>query len=455
MGASWQLVFGAALHWASLLYQGVEFLPSLGSSVDASRAITPLSACVAIALSLGFRCLENRRVRTAIATACVASGAACLALTVFAPDSGSVWYGVYHVVFRLLAAVNIVIPVLLWGYAFASLDKRTAGHNVVYTALVSFIFAMAISLVSLKLDGANGFLNILARCVSGVILMRGGVYFSESDRLPVSDVDRSRTVRFYGGRAFIGVAIGALYATVRGDAASPWLMGIEIVVCLALLCFLNTKGRDLICEIVPVVPVMLAVLLWLPFAGAQDGVFRATGFLVIWLSWLSVSSFQLSGLKESLGVSGAFLSASEKAVLLVGWTVGLYAGRLVVSPESAGVLSFVAVAATLVWATASSLRTSLSRQEDEFADRANRERAEYEARVLSELRERFDLTAREAEITLMLSRGHSRPGICSQLGISDGTVRAHSSHIYTKLGVHRRDELILAVQEVEKGLDGR
>lgn len=75
--------------------------------------------------------------------------------------------------------------------------------------------------------------------------------------------------------------------------------------------------------------------------------------------------------------------------------------------------------------------------------------------MLSELRERFDLTAREAEIALMLSRGHSRPGICSQLGISDGTVRAHSSHIYTKLGVHRRDELILAVQEVEKGLDGR
>ena len=94
-------------------------------------------------------------------------------------------------------------------------------------------------------------------------------------------------------------------------------------------------------------------------------------------------------------------------------------------------------------------------QEDEFADRANRERAEYEARVLSELRERFDLTAREAEIALMLSRGHSRPGICSQLGISDGTVRAHSSHIYTKLGVHRRDELILAVQEVEKGLGSR
>ena len=87
MGASWQLVFGAALHWASLLYQGVEFSPSLGSPVDASRAITPLSACVAIALSLGFRCLENRRVRTAIAIACVASGAACLALTVFIPDS--------------------------------------------------------------------------------------------------------------------------------------------------------------------------------------------------------------------------------------------------------------------------------------------------------------------------------------------------------------------------------
>ena len=39
------------------------------------------------------------------------------------------------------------------------------------------------------------------------------------------------------------------------------------------------------------------------------------------------------------------------------------------------------------------------------------------------------------------------------MGISDGTARAHSSHIYAKLGIHKRDELIAAVQELEKRLE--
>lgn len=453
VGANWQLVCGAALHWGSLLYQGVEFSPSLISPIDGSRVITPISVLAAIVFSLLSQHLENHRVRVGIVAVSVASGIAYLALSFVALDPASPMFDAYCMTFALLAAVNITVPVLLWGYAFASLDKRTAGHNAIYTALAAFVLAMVIALISQRFSSANSDLNVLARCVSGIVLIKGNVYFSKSSQPLAPHPNVPRMVRFYGGRLLMGIAIGTLLAAVPGALASPWLMGIEIAVCLGLLGFLSTRGRGLVCELVPVAPIALAVLLWFPFADAGDGVCGSMGFLVIWLSWLFVSSFQLSGLKDSLGMSGAFLSVSEKAALLGGWLIGLYIGNPLVGPQPTGLLPFVAVAATLIWATASSLRTVYGRQEDDFADRANRERAEYDARVLAELRDRFDLTAREAEVALMLSRGHSRPGICSQLGISEGTVRAHSSHIYTKLDVHRRDELILAVQAIEEDIE--
>ena len=183
------------------------------------------------------------------------------------------------------------------------------------------------------------------------------------------------------------------------------------------------------------------VLLAFPFSETGSQMLGSLSFLIIWLSWLFVSSFQLSGLKESMHMSGAFLSATEKAALLTGWSIGLYGRNLFVVPAALEVLSFVAVSAAIfesgpprqafTRSTAARKRTS--------PNRANRKHADHETRVLAMLRDQFDLTTREAEIALMLSRGYSRPGICSQLGISEGTVRAHSSHIYTKLGIHRRD----------------
>jgi DNA-binding CsgD family transcriptional regulator len=52
------------------------------------------------------------------------------------------------------------------------------------------------------------------------------------------------------------------------------------------------------------------------------------------------------------------------------------------------------------------------------------------------------LTKREAEILVLLAQGRSVPYIQSALTLSEGTVRTHVSHIYTKLEVHTKQELI-------------
>lgn len=52
------------------------------------------------------------------------------------------------------------------------------------------------------------------------------------------------------------------------------------------------------------------------------------------------------------------------------------------------------------------------------------------------------LSAREFEVASMLYRGHSVRRIADDLSLSPATVKTHSTHVYRKLGVHSRQELI-------------
>lgn len=55
---------------------------------------------------------------------------------------------------------------------------------------------------------------------------------------------------------------------------------------------------------------------------------------------------------------------------------------------------------------------------------------------------RYGLTKREAEVFAMLAQGRTAPYIQKSLFISAGTVNAHIRHIYAKLDIHKREELL-------------
>ena len=61
----------------------------------------------------------------------------------------------------------------------------------------------------------------------------------------------------------------------------------------------------------------------------------------------------------------------------------------------------------------------------------------------------FDpLTSREFDVLLLIGQGLSNPAIAEQLFISVGTVKAHTNHIYGKLGVTNRVEAVIKAQEL-------
>ena len=53
------------------------------------------------------------------------------------------------------------------------------------------------------------------------------------------------------------------------------------------------------------------------------------------------------------------------------------------------------------------------------------------------------LTSREADILLKITECKSNSIIAKELVISQSTVRKHIEHIYNKLGVHNRVQLII------------
>ncbi|WP_172623332.1 response regulator transcription factor [Arabiibacter massiliensis] len=74
------------------------------------------------------------------------------------------------------------------------------------------------------------------------------------------------------------------------------------------------------------------------------------------------------------------------------------------------------------------------------------DRRPFRARCEQVARE-HELTAREAEIMVLVAKGRSTPRIQKQLGLTAGTVNTHLAHLYRKLDVHDKQELIDLLEE--------
>ena len=72
-----------------------------------------------------------------------------------------------------------------------------------------------------------------------------------------------------------------------------------------------------------------------------------------------------------------------------------------------------------------------------------------ETNAVTALAATYHLTPRETEVFALLAQGRSIPYIRDELIISRETAATHAKHIYAKLGVHSRQELIDLVQKQE------
>lgn len=82
-----------------------------------------------------------------------------------------------------------------------------------------------------------------------------------------------------------------------------------------------------------------------------------------------------------------------------------------------------------------------SHPESEYRDRFSKQ--------MAMVREAYGLSARETEVAELIARGNSVARIAEMLVVSENTIRTHSKRIYSKLNVHKRQELIDLVESFE------
>lgn len=70
-------------------------------------------------------------------------------------------------------------------------------------------------------------------------------------------------------------------------------------------------------------------------------------------------------------------------------------------------------------------------------------------RRCDELAEKYGLSAREREVFLYLARGYGQVYIAKELYVSENTIRTHVRHIYAKLGINSREELLQLIDSGE------
>ena len=78
-----------------------------------------------------------------------------------------------------------------------------------------------------------------------------------------------------------------------------------------------------------------------------------------------------------------------------------------------------------------------------------RAQADYVGARCDVLSQRYGLTRREGEILSLLVRGRSKAHIAEAFIISENTVRGHVKHIYAKLGIHNKQELLDLFEDTE------
>ncbi len=198
----------------------------------------------------------------------------------------------------------------------------------------------------------------------------------------------------------------------------------------------------------PVAILGLAVLLLPLFSAANSDV--APFFVNLSFRIFEISVFViLCDISKRMEISALFLFGIEEATVLlhtVGETLnGCFAGdaALYVPLVFTGVLTFILLmAAALLLFNKRELERDWSvsffgaGMLEEGAERTRLIRARCER--MSALKE---LTAREGEILWLLAQGHTNAEIGERLVIAKGTVKAHVSHIYDKLGIRTRSEL--------------
>ena len=246
----------------------------------------------------------------------------------------------------------------------------------------------------------------------------------------------------------IGLVVGSLqYSVFLQQAEGEMFPVIITAISLALVLWLFNRGRDFN------LPVWTKVVATLSLVAL---------ILVLFSSTLTYLAYVLAGIAYSLLECGALYMGlllgrlypgTRVRILATAWCVGTLGSLPLLAsaffgPHIASRVAMLFMALLLVVASiwiledrTMSLLLSAS---------GGAKLTSLSGRLLESFSDSRGLTTRERDVFNLYIVGRSAPYIAEKLVISESTVKSHLQHIYTKCGVHSRQELISLVETTSK-----
>ena len=492
-------ITGAGLWWMLAL---VQFMPIEQTAVNnGSTLIVPLSYniefwiiwIVAVLLLCIFNRLFSHQANR-FWLACV--------LLVFLSVSLVVTFTVFLGVFKddllyylvtTLYTLSYTILLFLWGVRFALLDVEDAGPTVFNTAGLAFFLLFVILLIP---PTVLVFVKHAAILLSTILFMienrSTNSWHERKDEVgtsrQVTDVAQQAAsssqpaattsqqneatsqqnettsqqpalllpqikASFYVSRLAYGVGISTCVyfipyfreqAQLLSTAASILLAAVLLIGFLLLL--KKNVLRIALLPLLPVITILLAATVFFP-AGVISLVLSASA--IVWFSWISLSSLQLSAIREQQNVDIVQLACVEKFLIiaplcLMGIIQLILPGSLQIANPALMLRLQAAIVVIVLLAVIGAVYVLIGvipQAVDKTFDLETNVFVIYDQACAS-VAERFDMTARECEVMAFLGRGYTRAAISEKLVIADGTTRTHIRNIHQKMMIHKNDELI-------------
>ncbi len=367
--------------------------------------------------------------------------------------------------------VTLVIAALLVGFSNLILmsggnavwARSRSGRMMIHLSLSAFVAAVLYFVLALLHP-------VIVACALSSLPLLGSLilFFTETGRPRaasfriVSQSDRKLMLRLILFVVAFSFTTGALLGTIctfgpsRFESLMSMSMPGALLACaFALGCALrlNTTGflKQLYAFGTSFLVVGVVLLLVLPEPGIWLGCSLVLfGYVVLDLFMWALNAELVSRTKRSsFEILGQSYSASMFS-LGAGVLVGLYCSDPIRAFAGfSGAFAILALSSVLLVLTNSFVFTpfdvvrAIEARENFMGSENHEERC-------AVLAERYALSTRESEVLVFLAAGRSAPFIREELGVSQSTVKSHIQHIYRKMGIKGKQELISLIEHADE-----
>lgn len=346
------------------------------------------------------------------------------------------------------AGAGLGVLYLAWADEFRKLEAPQA----VVKAVASFLLAAVLFafVVALPRPIAVAFAALMPLAAGVVLFMRLGTWKTLEPIEPSSlrrGAFSARAVLSLGVLSFAESFMRALFlnaSPIINEGSYPWLFLVATIVSITLICgpLFSAEQLDFGAAYQTAVFALAFIFLLLPILDLgtipADILALVTYTTVTMLAWIVLT--RIVGMYR-LAVLFAF--GIGWAANIAGSLAGTFGGALLSSfwELSPRMLSIVALACVCLLFFAFLFLFNERSMMRLLGGPSSDDRRPFRARCEQVARE-HELSPREAEVMVLVAKGRSTPRIQKELGLTAGTVNTHLTHLYRKLDVHDKQELI-------------